>query len=81
VRAGPARERERSSRQDSRNLSNGNSNKVSGILRGNLCRPFACKASSHNTGFAARRLEGRSLSSLPGAGNIADKARALVNEP
>ena len=36
--AGLARERERSSRQDARDFSNGGTNSISGILRGNLCR-------------------------------------------
>ena len=40
VGAGPARERERSSRQDSRGLSNGGADNRSGILPGGYKPPF-----------------------------------------
>jgi len=58
VGAGPARERERSDRPDTRETSDFSTNSVSGILRatvaGRQSRPFACKASSYNPGFVER---------------------------
>jgi len=59
VRAGLARERERRSRQDTRDLSNDSTNSGSGILRGNLCRPaspaFRLQGKLPQTGLRRRR--------------------------